>query len=53
VLNKLEQLKIAALDYYENEEFEKLPSILHSMIELGSAWALHYLGGCYTYGHGV
>ena len=50
---KLEQLKIAAIDCYAKEEFEKLPGILHSMIELGSVWALHYLGGCYTYGHGV
>jgi TPR repeat protein len=50
---ELEKLKISAIDCYLNEQFEALPKILRSMIELGSAWALHYLAGCYTYGHGV
>lgn len=50
---KLEKLKLSALDCYRDEEFEKLPSILRSMIELGSSWALHYLAVCYMYGYGV
>lgn len=50
---ELEKLKISAIDCYRNEQFEALPKILRSMIELGSAWALYYLAGCYTYGHGV
>ena len=51
--NELKKLKVAALDCYRNEQFEALPKILRSMIDLGSAWALHYLAACYTYGQGV
>ena len=40
---ELEKLKLSAIECYRNEQFEALPKILRSMIDLGSAWALHYL----------
>jgi hypothetical protein len=50
---ELEELKIAAVECFAHQKFESLMRILNSMIDLGSPWAMHYLGGCYTYGHGV